>query len=256
MSKFVDKLHNLSKSSVSPIGFHAAASEPKSLAMLLVAGLSGVDAREAENVANSNVDAGLILSQSFNLTSLEKTVKAMGDIPLGVLIKGMAGKKVSKLIGSGCDFVVFDMKTAAAALQGKKVGKFLLIEPSLDQSLVRAINGLDIDGVFINRGEESFITVEHLLVYHRFSELLDKPLVVTLPSLITSVELSNLWEAGIDGLVIPPAQPIEAFTELRKMIDHLPKRAKRQRGRVGVVLPHYGRGTTGEEEEEEEEEEI
>lgn len=82
MSKFVDKLHNLSKSSVSPIGFHGTASEPKSSLMLLVAGLSELDAREAENIANSNVDAGLILSQSFNITSLNQTAKAMGDIPL------------------------------------------------------------------------------------------------------------------------------------------------------------------------------
>ena len=251
MSKFVDKLHNLSRPSVSPIGFHAAASKPKSLPMLLVAGLSGVDAKEAKNVANSNVDAGLILSQSFNITSLKQTVRAMGDIPLGVLIRGITERKVNKLIGSGCDFVVFDMKTAAAALQEQRIGKFLLIEPSLEQSLVRAINGLDIDGVFINRAKESFITVEYLLVCQRFSELLDKPLVLTLPSLITSVELSNLWQAGIDGLVVPPAQPIEAFTELRRMIDNLPKGAKRRRGKVGVVLPHYGGSTTGEEEEEE-----
>lgn len=253
MSKFVDKLHNLSRSSVSPVGFHAAASEPKSLPMLLVAGLSGVDAKEAENVANTNVDAVLILSQSFNITSLKQTVKAMGDTPLGVLIKGITERKVNKLIGSGCDFVVFNMKTPAVALQEQRMGKFLLIEPSLDQSLVRAINGLDIDGVFINRAKESFITVEYLLVCQRFSELLDKPLVLTLPSLITSVELGNLWQAGIDGLVIPPAQPIESFTELRRTIDNLPKGAKRQRAKVGVVLPHYGGSTTGEEEEEEEE---
>ena len=252
MSKFVDKLHNLSKSSVSPIGFHAAASEPKSSAMLLVAGLSGVDAREAENITNSNVDAGLILNQDFKLGSLKQTAKTMGNVPLGVFIKGMAEKKVNKLIGSGCDFVVFDMKISATALQEEKIGKFLLIEPSLEQGLVRAINRLDIDGVFINRAREPFITVEYLLVCQRFSDLLNKSLVVTLPSLITSVELSNLWEAGIDGLVVPPEQPIEAFAELRRMIDNLPKGVKRQRGRVGVVLPHYGESTTGEEEEEEE----
>jgi len=252
MSKFVDKLHNLSKSSVSPIGFHAAASKLKSSPMLLIAGLSGLDAKEAENAANSNIDAGLILSQSFNLTGLKQTVKAMGNIPLGVLIKGMAEKKVNKLTGSGCDFVVFDMKTSAAALQKEKIGKFLLIEPSSEQSLVRAINRLDIDGVFINRCKEPFITMEYLLACQRFSELLNKPLVVTLPSLITGAELSNLWEAGIDGLVVPPSQPIEAFIELRRMIDNLPKGAKRQRGKVDIVIPHYEGDTTIEEEEEEE----
>jgi hypothetical protein len=252
MSKFVDKLHNLSKSSASPIGFHAAPSELKSSPMLLVAGLAGVDVKEADALTGSNVDAGLILNQNSKVESLKEMVKAMGDIPLGVVIKGMAERKVSKLIGSVCDFVVFDMKTPVAALRGEEAGKFMVIEPSLDQGLVRAINALEIDGVFINRGEESFITVEYLLICRRFNELLDKPLLVTLPSLITNDELGNLWKAGMDGMVIPPAQPVEAFTELRKMIDSLPKRAKYRRGKVGVVLPYYGGDIAAEEEEEEE----
>ncbi|MCK4403066.1 MAG: hypothetical protein KAV98_04805 [Dehalococcoidia bacterium] len=252
MSKFVDKLHNLSKSSASPIGFHAAASKLKSSPMLLVAGLAGVDVKEADALTDSNVDAGLILNQNSKVESLKEMVKAMGDIPLGVVTKGMSKKRAAELVDSGCDFVVFDMKASVAALRGEGAGKFLVIEPSLDQGLVRAINALEVDGVFINRGRESFITVEYLLICRRFSELLDKPLVVTLPSLITSAELGNLWEAGMDGIVIPPAQPVEAFTELRKVIDNLPKRAKHRRGKVGVVLPHYGGDIAAEEEEEEE----
>ena len=254
MSKFVDRLHNFSRSPVSPIGFHAAGSKSKSLPMLLVAGLSGVDTTEVAKVAKSNVDAGLILNQSFKLGNLKQTIKAMGDIPLGVFISGMTEKKVTKLIDSGCDFVVFDTKTSPVALQEGKIGKFLLIEPSLDQGLVSAINTLDIDGVFINKGEEPFITVEHLLVCHRFSRLLDKPLVITLPSLITNVELSNLQKASIAGVVVPPAQPVEALARLRRAIDNLPEEPKRRRGKANVVLPHYAVSTTIEEEEEEEEE--
>lgn len=252
MSKFVDRLQNLSRSPVSPIGFHAAGSKSKSLPMLLVAGLSGVGTTEAASVAKSNVDAGLILNQSFKLGNLKQTIKAMGDIPLGVFIRGITEKKVNKLSDSGCDFVVFDMKTPPVALQEGKMGKFLLVEPSLDQGLVSAINSLDIDGVFVNKGEEPFITVEHLLVCHRFSRLLDKPLVITLPSSITSVELSNLRKASIAGVVVPPAQPVEALAELRRAIDNLPDEPKHRRGKANVVLPHYVVNTTIEEEEEEE----
>jgi len=220
--------------------------------MLLVAGLAGMDVKEADALTGSKVDAGLILSQNLKIRSLKQMVKAMGDIPLGVVIKGMSKKRAAELVGLGCDFVVFDMKTPVVALQGEGVGKFLMVEPSLDRGLVRAINALDIDGVFINRGEESFISVEYLLVCRCFSELLDKPLVVTLPSLVTSAELGSLWQVGMDGIVIPPAQPVEAFAELRKMIGNLPKRAKQRRGKVGVVLPHYGGDIAAEEEEEEE----
>jgi len=253
MSKFVDKLQRLSKSSAPSIGFHPAASESESSAMLLIAGLSGVDVKEAKVVADSNADAGLILNQSFDTETVKQMVEAVGDIPLGVFVKDVSQDKVNELVGSGCDFVVFDIKVPGAVLQQEDVGKFLMIAPSLEQSLVRAINGLEVDGVFINRGEESSITVEHLLIYQRFSELLNKPLVVTLPSLVTSGELNNLWQAGIDGIVIPPAQPIEVFAALRRMAANLSKEAKRRRGKVGVILPQYGEDMVIEEDEEEEE---
>ena len=252
MSKFVDKLQRLSKSSALRPDFHPAANEPKNSSMLLVAELSGVDIKEAKVIADGNVDAGLILNQNFNTKIIKQMAEVMADVPLGVFVKDMSEEKMSELTGWDCDFVVFDMKMSAIALQGERIGKFLMVEPSLEQGLVRAINCLEVDGVFINRGEESFITVEHLLICQRFSELLSKPLVVTLPSLVTSAELSNLWQIEIDGIVIPSAQPKEAFTELRRVIDNLPKEAKRRRGKIGVILPHYAGDVAVEEEEEEE----
>ena len=253
MSKFVGKLQRLSKSSTPSMGFHPAASESKSSPMLLVAGLSGADIREAKIVADSNVDAGLILRQTSKIEDIRQVARAMGDVPLGVLVKDVGREETAKLVDLGCDFVVFDIKTPAIALCEEGIGEFLMIAPSLDQGLVRAINNLDVDGVFISRGEESFITVEHLLICHRFCELLNKPVLISLPSLVTGAELSTLWQTGIDGIVAPQEQPAEALAELRKMIDDLPRGAKRRRGKLDVVVPYAGGGIAEEEEEEEEE---
>ncbi len=255
MSKFVDKLQLLSKSSAPSIGFHPAVSELKSSAMLLIAALAGVDAKGVGVVADSKVDAWLALSGSFTARIIRKVVDATGDVPFGVFVKGMSENKINELVSSGCDFMVFDVKMPGVSLHKEGIGKFLMIEPSLEQGLVRAINNLDIDGVFINRAEESFITVEHLLIYQRFSDLVNKPVIIILPSLIMGAELSNLWQIGIAGVVAPPSQPTETLAELRKMIDNLPQGGNRRRGNGGVILPHYGGGVDIEEEEEEEEEE-
>jgi hypothetical protein len=249
MSKFVDKLRNLSKPSTS-IGFHPAASKAKNSPMLLIAGLLGEDVKEAEAVANSNVDAGLLLSQSLSTKDVKQVVRTMGDIPLGVFLKDMSKEKAAKFADSGCDFVVFDMRMPIALMQEGGIGKFLLAESSLDSGLVRAINALDIDGVLINCVEGSFITVEYLLTCQRFSELANKPLLTNLSSLPTNIELGNLWKVGIDGVVIPPMQAAEAFVELRKAIDNLPREVKRRQGKVAAMLPHYGDSGTIDEEEE------
>jgi len=99
--------------------------------------------------------------------------------------------------------------------------------------------------------------VEYLLLCQRLGDLLDKPLLVALPSLTTNKELSSLWEAGIDGVVAPPGQDSEQLLKLKEMISGLPTGLKRRRGKPGAIVPHYGSilSTTQEEEEEEEEEE-
>jgi hypothetical protein len=257
MSKFVDKLQSLSKSSTTPIGFHPSVSGLKSPTMLLIVGLSGTQVKEAKIVADVNADAGLILSESQSAKVVKQMVEAVGNVPLGIFVKGMSEEKINELASVGCDFVVFDIRIPATVLHKEGVGKFLMIEPSLDQGLVRAINSLEIDGVFIStRGGDSFVAVEHLLICRRFVELLEKPVMITLPSLVTKTVLTNLWQVGVDGVVAPSAQSVEALSELKKMISDLPRGARGRRAKTGVVLPHYGGGGGVAEEEDEEQEEI
>jgi hypothetical protein len=166
----------------------------------------------------------------------------------------MSKEKINGLVSLGCDFVVFDIKIPAAVLHKEKVGKFLTIEPSLDQGFVRAINSLEVDGVFISsRGEDSFVAVEHLLVCRRFVELLEKPVIMDLPSLVTKAELTSLWQAGVDGVVAPPMQSVETLAELKKMIGELPRGGRGRRAKADVKLPQYGGVVAGEEDEEQEE---
>jgi hypothetical protein len=166
-------------------------------------------------------------------------------------MKGMREKEIDELVSLGCDFVVFDIGEPAAILGKKEVGRFLTIEPSLDQGLVRAINSFELDGVLIGSGD-SVMTVERLLVCRRFVELLEKPVIVMLPSLVTKEELVSLWQAGVDGVVSAPTQSTEALAELKKMLGDLPKRTRTKRMTAGVVLPRYGGDMGGEEDEQEE----
>jgi hypothetical protein len=196
----------------------------------------------------------LILDEDPSARIAKQMVEAVGDVPLGVFVKGMSEEKINELASLGCDFVVFDIRVPAVVLHKEEVGKFLMIEPSLDQGFVRAINSLEVDGVFISsRGEDSFVAVEHLLVCRRFVELLEKPVIMALPSLVTKAELTSLWQAGVDGVVAPSTQSVETLAELKKMIGDLPRGARGRRAKAGAMLPHYGGFVAGEEDEEQEE---
>ena len=252
MSKFADKLRSLSKSSSAPIGFHPAVSEAKGPSMLLIVGLSETRVKEARAVADIAADAVLMVSEGTGAKTVRQVVETVGSVPLGVLVKGMREKEIAELVSLGCDFVVFDIGEAAAILSRKEVGKFLMIEPSLDQGLVRAINRFEVDGVLIGGGGDSVMTVERLLVCRRLVELLEKPVVMMLPSVVTKEELTGLWLAGVDGVVSASTQSTEAVTELKKMLGDLPRRAGNMRATAGVMLPRLGRDVVDEEDEQEE----
>jgi hypothetical protein len=252
MSKLAGKLWNISKSSGAPIGFHPARSEASNPSMLFVVGLSGAQVKEAAIVSDLAADAGLMVSEDTDVRAVRQVVEAVGDVPIGVLVKGMPGKGLDELVGLGCDFVVFHIGEAAAILTKKGIGKFLMIEPSLDQGLVRAINSFEVDGVVIGGGD-SVITVERLLVSRRFVELLEKPVIIKLPSLVTKEELASLWQGGVDGVVSASMQSPQALAELKKMLSDLPKRTRNTRPAAGVMLPRPGGDMVGEEDEQEEE---
>lgn len=254
MSKFVERLRSLSKSTATPIGFHATAAESKRSVMLLVAGLSGAQAKEARMAADVGADAGLVMEKVPDPKTVKQMVRLAGVVPLGVFVKGIGEQTANELARAGCDFLVFGLEAAAAILDKQEIGRFLMMEPSLDLGLVRAVNSLEIDGVFVSLGAGApFVAVEHLLACRRFVDLLEKPVMMTLPSVVTKVELASLWRLGIDGIVSPFGQSIEALMELKKTVGDLPRGARGRRARVSVMLPHHGGVVDTEEDMEEEE---
>ncbi|UCD21486.1 MAG: hypothetical protein JSW22_05375 [Chloroflexota bacterium] len=254
MSRFVDELLKLSKSSSTPIGFHHSISEAKSPPMLLVVGLSGAKLDEAKIVSDVSASAGLIWGENSSTRIIGQTVKAIGDVPVGVFVKNMSADRIDELAKLGCDFVVFDINMPALILQKEEVGKFLMIEPSLDLGFAKGINSLDVDGVFISgKSENSFIDVEHIIACRRLVEIIEKPAIVDLPSSVTKAELTVLWQTGIVGLVASSQQSVKTLRELGKAIGELPEKTKSRRAKADVKLPHYGGSVSGEEDEEQEE---
>jgi len=217
--------------------------------MLLIAGIKDGDVAEVKALASNDVDAGLIF-EPVEGGKLKQMAEAMGDTPLGVFLGEGSNLAVAEIGASGGDFVVFDVKAPLETLEIKGLGKFLAVEMSLEYDLLRPIGELEVDGVLIVNRELS-ISIEHLLFCRRFGALMTKPLLMEVTPSVTKSEINGLWEAGIDGIVASAGQP-EQLSRLREAIADLPRRRKRERGEIGVTLPHYASMPAEEEEGEEE----
>lgn len=257
MGRFIDKLNQLSRAWSPPLGFRArlaAATKPK---IQLVACLAQ---ENAEHLAGYvfGADAGLLRISQPGLGSktLLKISQAVPDIPWGGWLKGGA-QELKEIIKASGDFVVFAAAdTPLAMLQNDKVDKILEVEASLGEDLLKTINELPVDAVLI-AGEEKgdySLSWQHLILFRRLADLLTKPLLVSVPSEVSSAELRVLWEAGVSGVVmevtvLPPGR----LLELRHLIDKLDFPSPHRREKLPPLLPRLSpeSGGAGEEEEEE-----
>ena len=260
MSRFIDRLSQLSRAASQPIGFgikQPASPQPKiqlvvSLAQESVDSLTG-------HVAGA--DAGLlrISKLSSGAKALQRISQAVSDIPWGVWLTDSGQRGIKQMTKVGVDFLVFSATSTPLAIpQDDEVGRILEVEASLGDGLLRAANQLPIDAVLIagEHREGYFLTWQHLMLFQRFVNLLTRPLLVSIPSEVTAGELQALWEAGVAGVVVEVTvgQPQDRLTELRQVIDKLTFPSPRRRERAEPLLPHIGQEpgiVTAEEEEEE-----
>jgi hypothetical protein len=251
MSKFAEKLQHVYRGPITTIGFRRSGEE-EILQMLVISSLADTSARTAKAVASA--DAVIINGEGLSEENLNQLVSTFRDVPAGILLGSKPGE-ATKAVEAGCDFVVFDIKTPVETISKEGLGRILKIEPSLDIMLARAINNLplSIDGVLI-ASDDSTLTIERLLVCQRFADLLDKPLLLTLGSSVTSNELSSLCEAGVKGIVVPSGLTAKAFGELKKAVSCLPKPTKRKT-KATPIIPRIAAEPEAIVEEEEEEEE-
>jgi len=260
MSKFIDRLNQLSRAEPQPIGFRTAQPASPKLKLQLIASLAQGNIEILTDYI-SGADAGLlrISKLSSDAKIINKTSQDLSDIPWGWWLQGSGLGEIKHMTKLGCDFIVFPAtNTPLAILQNDEVGKILEVEASLGEGLLRAANEMPIDAVIIaNEREGDFLAWQHLMLFQRFADLLTKPLLVSIPSNVTVDELQALWEAGVDGVVIEVGvgQPQDRLKELRQVIDKLSLPSARKCEKIELLLPHIGGETeivTTEEEEEEE----
>jgi len=224
------------------MGFHTSRQAETSPSMLIIATVKTNGTGSAvKSIAGA--DAILLRAGEPELTALnlQKIVKPLKDIPWGVYFDE-SGDAASKLVESGCDFLVFSPASPISAVpQDEKTGKILQVESSMDDGLLRAVNDLPADAVLITDtpAESGALVWHQLMIFRHLTTFISKPLLVPVPATISEVELKALWDAGIDGVVIDVTGGGD-LKELRQIAGKLPPRSAPKRGKMDVILPQAG----------------
>ena len=249
MSKFIDGLKQVSQEAPQPIGFRtaqAASAKPR-IQLLACLGEGDID-NAADYVAGADAAMLRLSKPDSGMKSVQKISKDVSGIPWGGWLAGDI-KGTKQLVKSGgCDFVVFAaVSTPLAALQDDKVGKIIEVEASISEGLLRVVNELPVDAVLIKaEGEDKqSLTWHDLMLFQRFTTLLTKPLLVSVPAKVTSREIEAVWEAGVDGVVVElgGGKPEGEVKKLRKVINELPYPAPDKQKKTDAIIPGTSRNS-------------
>ena len=183
MSRFIDKLKKASQAEAQPMGFRKekAVAKPR---LLLVARLSRADIDKPVGLV-AGADAGLLTIKKPvpEIKEIKELIKAVPSIPCGVWLDGISNKGIKQVAEAGCDFLVFPLGMPLEPQDNEEVGKVLVVEALLERDLIRALDKLPVDALFIagQQAEGSYLTWNHLMLCRRFADLSNKPLLVSVP---------------------------------------------------------------------------
>ena len=260
MSKLIDRLIQTAETVSSPMGFMATKVAPPKPKMALIARVE-----PAENMAQladylSSADAVIIAQTGAEKNTVTDIARSLPDMVWGLWPEEKSRQQIKASAEAGADFIILPLNLEFGLPVIEKMGKLLVVESSLSEGLIRTINELPVEAVLLtdDEKEKSALTWHQLMLCQRFSDLLFKPLLLTVPASVDSDELKALWKAGVDGVVISvkTVKQAERLKALRQIIDQSDF-AARPRKKVAALLPHIHEEistvpTDAEEEEEEE----
>ena len=242
MSKFIDKLKQLSQTAPQPVGFRTALIPVLKPKMLLIASLTEIGVDDlAGHIAGA--DAGLlsVSGLSSGAKNLGKASQDVPAIPWGGWLKRAGRGDINTLLKAGCDFLVFpEADTPLSISPIDKAGGVLAVDTSLGEGFLRAVNELPVDAVLVSDEKKESLIWHDLVLYQRFAGLLSKPLLISVPREVTAGELQMLWDVGVGGVIVEVdvSKPAGKIKEIQRKIDKLTLPSSDKRGRTGVLLPH------------------
>lgn len=240
MSKLIDNLRRVFKTSPTSIGFRSASS-PRPAPALLLGYLSLSNKEILDSIGNNSLN-GVIVdpgSKGIDAQELGKLSKSLGSIPWGISWGDSKFEDGATLADNGVDFIVGKLSTTpAAVLQEKRLGHILAIEPDIPDNMARAIDSLGVEAVLLYKAldDVQILNINHLLVCQRISNFLRKPLLASISPELSSTDLQALVTVGIRGLVIKLADK-KVFTRILELKNILATLSMPKGGLGGVTLP-------------------
>lgn len=235
MSQLITKLKIAARLEPPPLGFtgvNRAAPRPKPV---LIARIKG-DEKQAPLMIRG-ADAVFIDTHQEEIA--DRFIKLMEKEPVQLPYGCWLGNN------SACnnDFYMLNLEAEMNTIKANETGKILMLDPEVEDKYLRQLDDLPVDAVLVGSAEGSpcRLTLKNYMLCHRMAVAVSKPLVIHASNKIGGAEIEEMWEYGIDGIMVDvDCADSDIVAGFRTMIDKLDLSARRKKIRLAPVIPGTG----------------
>lgn len=223
MSKLRERIRRLGRREGAPLGFATAKAARTSASLLLVALVD--EATPPTAALEAGADGVLVRAGA------KPNAAALKDVWWGVVSRG--GPPAAD--AAGADYAVIDATVPLESLAPDR-GIVIAVDEGWSDAMLRATDAFSPDALYA--GIEEPPTTQRLLELRRLSSL-GGPVLVEVAVELDATALGFLRDAGVVGVVVPPARH-DSLGELRRRLDALPAQRRRGDDRPDAILPSAG----------------
>jgi hypothetical protein len=231
-SKLVRQLRIAARLETAAIGFTSVGPRGPKPRPVLVARVTGEE--KQLNGLIKGADAVFVDTSQEEVTDkiIKQLAKNKTSMPFGCWLGNNAGCKA--------DFNMLTLDADMGGLKNCDAGKVLQVNPEIEDKYLRQLDELPVDAVMMAAGDGHPIqlSLQKYMQCRRLAAALTRPLLVHVSSSTGDGDLADLWEYGVDGVVIDVnAAQAGAIISFRKIIDKLELEGRRRKIRLAPVIP-------------------
>ena len=239
MSKFLERLEQISRGAPTPLGFGAPRAR-KTPGMAMVGLVSGAHAEGIGLLAGLGPDAALV-SGVDDPPALKKLTQSLGsETPWGARVSSLSEEEARAYEEGGCDLLAFSLRgTSVAAVGSEEMARILCVDPDIEADQLRAVDALPVDVLLLSvPGLSASWTLEDLAVVARVSRRVDKHILLEVSQPPGAKELEALRNTGVNGLVVDVGTVDSAsLAELKAALLDMPRQRFPRKERAAALLP-------------------
>ncbi|MCZ2109647.1 MAG: hypothetical protein LC118_08780 [Dehalococcoidia bacterium] len=245
MSELQKKIARIMRREGPAIGF-SARTRGTPRAMLLAATAS------TEAGARAAIEAGadVVVLRGDSAKTLAGMIGplAKDKITTGAWIATLDEPAADALAEAGCDFVISTLDgTASAAVNTERMGQLLVASESFDDTTLRSLGPLGLDGLLIDR-QDGAMTLKDQLALVRLASFSSTQLVVTVSASASVSDLRVLRDSGAVAVVAPEGAGAAELKALNEALRAVPAPKKGKESREIALVPSVASAHNGEEE--------